>query len=309
LNVCPHRHSHLTDRPRGRTERLRCQYHGWEFNRDGRTGKIPDAGAFRPWDRENSCLRSFRLDTCGELVFINLSPDGPTLREWIGPLWDLWSTGYGGAYRHAATWEADFPCNWKVVLENSLESYHIPEVHPTTFKDYPDEENAWHELALRFTTFKTIPPPIFVQRAADWIVRRLGEPVTGEYWHRVLHPHATGSSMDTFRMMQCVFPTGPATCRYRNIFFTVRGRRRNPVAWVLYRFLRAIGTKVARQVFAEDASIYVGVQRGLEASPHVGVIGTREERIYLFQQFVSDGCRGPRELPVIKTIVPECAGH
>jgi choline monooxygenase len=309
LNVCPHRHSQLTDQPRGRTVLLRCQYHGWEFDRDGHTGKIPDAQAFRPWDRENSCLRQFRLETCGELVFVNFGTDGPTLREWIGPLWDLWSSGYGGAYRHAATWEKDFPCNWKVVLENSLESYHIPEVHPKTFKEFPEESNAWHELDPRFTTFKTVPPPVFVQRAADWLVRRLGEPVSNEYWHRVLHPHATGSSMDTFRMMQCVFPTGPATCRYRCIFFTLRGRRRNPLAWVLYRFLRMIATGVAKKVFAEDASIYAGVQRGLESSPHPGVIGTREERLYPFQQFVANGCRVARELPTIESGVGDCASH
>jgi phenylpropionate dioxygenase-like ring-hydroxylating dioxygenase large terminal subunit len=297
LNVCPHRHSQLTDRPRGRAARLRCQYHGWEFDRDGRTGMIPDARSFRPWDRENSCLRLFRLDTCGELVFVNLSPNGPALREWVGPLWEPWSAGFGGAYRHAATWERDFPCNWKVVLENSLESYHIPEVHPKTFKDFPEESNAWHELDPRFTTFKTIPPPEFITRVSDWIVRRLGEPVTSEYWHRVLHPHATGSSLDTFRMMQCVFPTGPATCRYRCIFYTLRGRRRNPLAWVLYRVLRAVATQIAKKVFAEDAAIYAGVQRGLKASPHPGVIGTREERIHVFQQYVLRGCQGSREVP------------
>jgi phenylpropionate dioxygenase-like ring-hydroxylating dioxygenase large terminal subunit len=297
LNVCPHRHSQLTDRPRGRAVRLRCQYHGWEFDRDGRTGMIPDARSFRPWDRENSCLRPFRLGTCGELVFINLSPDGPTLREWIGPLWGAWSTGFGGAYRHSATWERDFPCNWKVVLENSLESYHIPEVHPKTFKNFPEEANAWHELDPRFTTFKTMPPPEFITRVSDWIVRRLGEPVTGEYWHRVLHPHATSSSLDTFRMMLCVFPIGPATCRFRCIFYTLRGRRRNPMAWVLYRVLRTVATLIARKVFAEDAAIYAGVQRGLESSPHPGVIGTREERIHVFQQYVLRGCQGPPDLP------------
>ena len=48
LNVCPHRHSQLTDRPRGNAATLKCQYHGWEYTRDGRTGKIPDAKAFRP---------------------------------------------------------------------------------------------------------------------------------------------------------------------------------------------------------------------------------------------------------------------
>ena len=47
LNVCPHRHSKLTEKPRGNAERLRCQYHGWEYNADGHTGKIPDAKAAR----------------------------------------------------------------------------------------------------------------------------------------------------------------------------------------------------------------------------------------------------------------------
>jgi choline monooxygenase len=309
LNVCPHRHSQLTVEPRGCSERLRCRYHGWEFDRDGHTGKIPDAKAFRPWDRENSCLKRFHVDTCGDLVFVNFSDNPVSLREWVGPLWDLWSGGYGGAYRHSATWEKDFPCNWKVVLENSLESYHIPEVHPYTFKDFPPDANAWHELTDRFTSFKTLPPREFATLTQDWITRRLGEKVTGEYWHRVLHPHATGSSLDSFRMMQCVFPTGPRTCKYRCIFFTLRGRRHNPLAWGLYRVLRSIATMIARRVFVEDASIYEGVQKGLEASPHHGVIGVREERVYYFQKYVLDRTQGPTELPVLDGAPGACAGH
>jgi len=299
LNVCPHRHSKLTEAPKGRTERLRCQYHGWEFTKDGHTGRIPDAKAFRPWDRENSCLHPFRVDTCGELVFVCLDHGAPSLRDWLAPVWDVWSRSFAAPYQHAATWEQNFPCNWKVVLENSLESYHIPEVHPKTFKEYPEEANAWHELEPRFSSFKTLPPPSFPTRAEWWIVRRLGERPTKEYWHRVLHPHATGSSLDSFRMMQCVFPTGPTTCRYRCIFFTLRGRRRGPLAWVLARFLRHVATYIGKKVFAEDASIYNGVQQGMAASPHPGVIGTREERVHAFQRYVLEQCRGARELPLI----------
>lgn len=299
LNVCPHRHSRLTDRPCGNTEKLRCQYHGWEFNKDGGTGKIPDAKVFRPWDRDNSCLKRFRVDTCGDLVFVNFNEIGPSLREWLAPVWDDWQ-GYGGAYRHAATWEKDFPCNWKVVLENSLESYHIPEVHPHTFGKFPPEERAWHELTDRMTSFKTLPPNDMAARLEGWMVRRLGAPVTKEYWHRVLHPHATGSSLDSFRMMQCVFPTGPTSCRYRCIYFTLRGHRKGPLAWAVYRSLKAVALVIAKKVFAEDGSIYAGVQRGMEISPHAGVIGTREERIYYFQKYVLDNTRGPRELPQVE---------
>lgn len=297
-NVCPHRHSKLTEKPRGNTEKLRCQYHGWEFNKDGGTGKIPDAKAFRPWDRENSCLQKFRVEACGDVVFVNFSPDGPSLREWLGDLWGPWSE-HGGAYRYAATWEKDFPCNWKVVLENSLESYHIPLVHPKTFKEFSTEENSWHELNETWTSYRTVPPSDFAGRSSAWIVHRLGHPVRNEYWHRVRHPHTTGNSLDVYRMIQCVFPTGPNTCRYRSHMFTLRGSRGGPFAWATFRFLRWLTVKIARQVFDEDAAIYGGVQNGMAASPHAGVIGTREERIYYFQEYVNRLCGGSRELPVL----------
>jgi phenylpropionate dioxygenase-like ring-hydroxylating dioxygenase large terminal subunit len=305
LNVCPHRHSKLTDKPRGNTERLRCQYHGWEYNADGRTGKIPDAKAFRPWDRENSCLKAFRVETCGEVVFVNFGDTGASLRDWLGPLWDRWAPGFGGDYRYALTWEADFPCNWKVVLENSLESYHIPLVHPKTFKEYSAEENSWHELEPEFTTYKTKVPDDWVNWQIAWLVRRLGVPVTGEYWHHVKHPHVTFNSLDVHRMIQCVFPTSPTTCRYRSIVYTLRGPRRNPLAWAMYRMLRPLVVMVAKKIFREDAVIYGGVQQGMTASPHRGVIGTREERIFVFQEWVSRMCNGPRELPVLQ---PPLAG-
>jgi hypothetical protein len=52
--------------------------------------------------------------------------------------------------------------------------------------------------------------------------------------------------------------------------------------------LQVVATWVARKVFAEDAAIYEGVQNGVAASPHPGVIGVREERIYYFQKYVLD---------------------
>lgn len=302
LNVCPHRHSLLTSKKKGNSERFRCQYHGWEFNKDGRTGQIPDARAFRPWDRENSCLRQFRLETCGEVVFVCFSDTAPTLREWLGPLWERWSSSFGGPFQYTLTWQEDFPCNWKVVLENSLESYHIPQVHPKTFGEFPEESNAWHELDFNFSTFKTISPNDWIARRQAWLVRQLGQVVTMEYWHHVRHPHITFSSLDVNRILFCVFPLSPTTCRYRMVLYTLRGHRRGPLAWSLARFLRPIVKGVSKKVVAEDATIYQEVQKGLMASPHTGVIGTREERIYMFQEYVNKMCEGVRELPLAANI-------
>jgi phenylpropionate dioxygenase-like ring-hydroxylating dioxygenase large terminal subunit len=239
------------------------------------------------------------VETCGEVVFVNFSDNAVSLQEWLGPLWDVWQNSYGGAYRYATSWEKDFACNWKVVLENSLESYHIPLVHPKTFKEFSTEENSWHELTDTFTSYKTMTPSDMPTRMGNWMVRRLGERSTGEYWHRVRHPHITGAALDMVRLIQCVFPTGPTTCRYRTILFTLRGHKSGPFAWGLYRFLRAISVMVAHQIFDEDGTIYGGVQKGMAASPHKGVIGTREERLFHFQEYVNRACTGARELPVV----------
>src|SRR5262245_17382833 len=47
-NVCAHRHTMLTNAPRGRSPRIVCQYHGWEYDSEGAVCKVPDAACFVP---------------------------------------------------------------------------------------------------------------------------------------------------------------------------------------------------------------------------------------------------------------------
>ena len=77
------------------------------------------------------------------------------------------------------------------------------------------------------------------------------------------------------------------------------------MAWIYYRMLKWAATLVAKKVFAEDAAIYEGVQKGVAASPHQVVLGVREERIYYSQKYVLDGCSGSRELPMLHSNLKE----
>jgi phenylpropionate dioxygenase-like ring-hydroxylating dioxygenase large terminal subunit len=285
LNVCAHRHSRITSLERGHSQELRCQYHGWEYNREGRTGRIPDAQSFRPWDRDNACLRKFRVETWDEMVFVCLDPSSPSLAEFLAPLPQSWGAAFAPPYRLAAAWHQDFPCNWKVVLENSLESYHVPVVHPTTFGDMPPEAACAHDLDERYTTFRTTGP---AGRLLYWALRTAGQPMTGAYEHVAVHPHLTFVRVDSFRIAQWVLPTSPATSRCLSILYCVRGR--GPLAALLTRCWQAKVERVSRRVFQEDAAIYEAVQRGLTASPFPGVIGAREERVHVFQRYVLSRC-------------------
>src|ERR687885_658084 len=99
LNVCAHRHCLLTDRPRGNSPALRCQYHGWEYTREGRTARIPDAGCFRPFDRQNARLVKFRTAACGDLIFVSLSADGPSLAGHLGDYYSKVAESFGPPFR------------------------------------------------------------------------------------------------------------------------------------------------------------------------------------------------------------------
>jgi phenylpropionate dioxygenase-like ring-hydroxylating dioxygenase large terminal subunit len=287
LNVCAHRHCLLTHEPAGRDPDFRCQYHGWEYGADGGTRRIPDARCFRPFDRENARLRKFRTETCGELVFTCLDDDTPPLVDQLGAFNDEASCWFAPPFRLAWTWETTYAANWKVVVENSLESYHIPCLHRKTLGVVPPEDTCRHELAERHTTFNTPETFSWISRIQNMLVRSLGQRPTNIYTHHHAHPHMTFISMDVMRMVQMVLPTSPTTARHLAWVYTLHGTRHNPWAWLVRQVLSGLVVKVARQVLLEDAGIFADIQKGLEASVHLGVIGTREERIYAFQKYLS----------------------
>ena len=56
-------------------------------------------------------------------------------------------------WRPDLRWGFDSACNWKFPIENTLESYHIPCLHPRSFGGvYPSEQAQEHTLDDRYTT-------------------------------------------------------------------------------------------------------------------------------------------------------------
>jgi choline monooxygenase len=128
-NVCRHRAGPVAA-GRGRCETLRCGYHGWSYALDGRLAATPEWGGVEEFDPAAHSLPEFRVETWGALVFVNLdagcAPLADTLEDLPARLArrDLSSMGF--ALRKEWTVE----CNWKVYVDNYLEGYHIPVVHP-----------------------------------------------------------------------------------------------------------------------------------------------------------------------------------
>lgn len=290
LNVCPHRFSRISGAACGHArEHLRCQYHGWEFDCDGHTRKIPDARSFKPMTRGALGLRTFRTETVGQLVFTTLNADAPPLKEYLGPGYDVAASVCSADRRLAATLDYEVAANWKCKCENSLESYHVDMVHPATFGRTPDAELCAHELHDGWTTFTTVQKPQNrVDAVLDRIVHKLArvEP-DDEYKHWHFYPHLMFGKMRLFSWIEATVPVAPDRARVIGKFFCYGGTgglRSRLLSKALARWERGFFTKLAD----EDTGIMTEVQRGLGSTrqPSSGVISIREERCWHFQQFI-----------------------
>jgi choline monooxygenase len=288
-NVCAHRHALLTAQPCGTSKRLRCQYHGWEYDSDGRTCGVPDASSFVPIRKRGEGLRCFRIATCGQLVFASIAEDGRSLRDELGePTWTLLEQRFSSRFQLVGRWSIEHAANWKIVVENSLEGYHLPVVHPSTLAKLSSPRDSTHTLEPDFTKLEnTIPPG---GRGMRIVTKLWRDAPDGLYVHLHGFPSLMVPATDTWSMMQYVLPLSPTTSRSVVALFGYRGdgdrwfqRAGNQVLWrVLERYIR--------QVQAEDNAMFDHVQRGLRSSHHTGVIGAREERIHAFQQYVANRC-------------------
>ena len=137
-NVCRHRAGPVA-KGEGRRPVLQCGYHGWTYGLDGSLLKTPEMSGIECFDRNDFSLPRFGVAIWNELVFVNLDPAAEPLGDFLGDLAGrLASRDYAG-YRLAARKEWSLDCNWKVYVDNYLEGYHIPIVHPGLFRelDYP----------------------------------------------------------------------------------------------------------------------------------------------------------------------------
>jgi phenylpropionate dioxygenase-like ring-hydroxylating dioxygenase large terminal subunit len=129
-NSCLHRGRQLVECNK-RAAELRCPFHGFTWDLQGRISSIPNAWEFaRIKDPDHWQLKECSVDTWGGFVFINPDANAAPLKEFLGdidrhyeryPLNNRYTAGHARKVVHA---------NWKVVQEAFLEAYHVYGTHP-----------------------------------------------------------------------------------------------------------------------------------------------------------------------------------
>ncbi len=141
-NVCSHRGMRLVNQETEVRKLVRCPYHSWSYDFEGKLKTTPHIGGFGVhsapgFDCAQHGLKAVRSAVRMGILFVNLSADAEEFDSFIAPLERRWEEfiGKGGfdKTRLAPTgshWDLEINANWKLAVENYCEAYHLPWVHP-----------------------------------------------------------------------------------------------------------------------------------------------------------------------------------
>ncbi|HYY56087.1 MAG TPA: SRPBCC family protein [Pyrinomonadaceae bacterium] len=149
-NVCRHRAGPVATGA-GKRKSFKCGYHGWTYALDGRLVATPEFDGVECFSKETHGLPSFRVETWGALVFVNADTGSPPLADVLEDLPARLARRDLKSMRLAARKDWYVDCNWKVYVDNYLEGYHIPIVHPSLnreidYAQYSTETSRYYSI-------------------------------------------------------------------------------------------------------------------------------------------------------------------
>jgi phenylpropionate dioxygenase-like ring-hydroxylating dioxygenase large terminal subunit len=133
-NVCRHRGMPLAE-GRGNVKRFVCSYHAWAYGRDGgllRAARMDNAG----FDAKSCRLHSFNTVIWNGYIYINLDADAVPFTDQAADLTTLLQNYRADEFRVVHVAEENWHTNWKCLVENFMEGYHLSVVHPQTLHGY-----------------------------------------------------------------------------------------------------------------------------------------------------------------------------
>ena len=164
-NVCVHRAGPVAHGC-GKRHTLQCKYHGWTYTLDGRLLRAPEMEGVERFTPDEMHLRSIGVAAWGPLVFANLDGKAPALDDMLGMIPQRVQHFGCESMRYVMRKEYELACNWKVYIDNYLEGYHVPVVHPSLYKEI--DYDAYRVEPHRYSSLQHAPlRPLPAERSAE----------------------------------------------------------------------------------------------------------------------------------------------
>jgi len=219
-NICRHRGTQLI-RAVGKTQKaLTCPYHDWTYDLEGKLISVPDEEREYPGGLDKSCLglKPASVDIWRGMLFVHPDADAPTLAEWFGevdPLLGPHNPAELIEYPDAGR-SYEIKANWKIVVENYIDVYHLSHLHSNTLHMY-DHARAEYGWKGPHYHFWEPPAPDYAKELEKNLPspRVIPEPYVGA-WVPMLFPGiGLGASEDSWNIF-VITALGPDLTRIEN---------------------------------------------------------------------------------------------
>ena len=147
-NTCRHRGSELLE-GKGNCKLIVCPYHSWTYDLSGNLRGTPEMDKTLNFNKADYGLIPIAIDTWGNFLFINFDKNPEPLKKHLGDLPEKLAPYRLENMALARRKAFEMDCNWKLLVENAKESYHIGTVHRATINQYASAKAAgyWVEKA------------------------------------------------------------------------------------------------------------------------------------------------------------------
>ena len=135
INACAHRFTCLVSKTSGRVKTFTCPYHAWTYNLDGTLKRAPFMEMKEGFNLSDHSLKKLHSEVWEGFIYVTLaeSPSksvNSSLKSLKTKIVGRYDMGrYKTIMRETMIWKA----NWKNLIENFIESYHVPIAHQKTF--------------------------------------------------------------------------------------------------------------------------------------------------------------------------------
>jgi len=265
-NICGHRGMILVETPRKIEGAIRCPYHSWCYSTEGKLVSTPHVGGpghntHASIDRALLGLVEVRAHVWRDVVWINVSGDAPEFAVAMADIIKRWAAFEQPLYHGGADsrFTLELNCNWKLVVENYCESYHLPWVHPD-LNVYSRLEDHYHiEAPGRFSGQGTSVYRQIKDEAGgvftDFDGLRPEWDTAAEYI--AVYPNVLFGAHRDHAFVIVLLPDGPGKTREEvHIYYATD---QSDAA------LRGLNTTQWKKVLSEDISVVEGMQRGRSA--------------------------------------------
>ena len=276
-NVCPHRGTPFIceDKNQG-CQKLVCPYHGWSYA----NGKlvIPNRNQFNNDEVSNRDLFKYKIEKVGNFIFFSKKPI-MNIKEQLGNFYSILEKISKSIDKKIDLNKNTFLSNWKIALENALENYHVPYVHPDTLAplglsngimEFESLNSLWISEISNEKAFKKL------QKLKTFFRNDIF--YKENYFSMYLFPFGMISSTFGYSYaFQSFFPNTSAETSFYSRTYSVHSELNTEA---FYESVKDIN----RQIFNEDISVCNLLQKSLKNRETNFVYNKMEKRILSFQK-------------------------